>query len=246
MKKLFFTIAFAIAISTQAQIHHYFYVDVEDEEKFEEVFEDYWLKVAQKAVDDGGIEGWSVWKKQRKTNSYKYLVLFNFKDMEQYTNDWGFDALKATGVPSKHIDFEWNIFRSDTYRVDSSVPGTYDFVVVNYSKPNDLNKQLKYEVEYITPIMNEIVANKFNGQTGWNVQHKIYPVGSEEKFTMFSVDGYASMADAIKSFDTEYGKDYYSGWNSIIKKVHGKKTMQQSLTNGFGYRPIYKRILRTN
>ena len=60
MKKLFFTIAFAIAISTQAQIHHYFYVDVEDEEKFEEVFEDYWLKVAQKAVDDGGIEGWSV------------------------------------------------------------------------------------------------------------------------------------------------------------------------------------------
>jgi hypothetical protein len=66
MKKLFFTIAFAIAISTQAQIQHYFYVDVENEEKFEEVFEDYWLKVAQKAVDDGGIEGWSVWKKTKK------------------------------------------------------------------------------------------------------------------------------------------------------------------------------------
>ena len=230
MKKLFFTIAFAIAISTQAQIHHYFYVDVEDEEKFEEVFEDYWLKVAQKAVDDGGIEGWSVWKKQRKTNNYKYLVLFNFKDMEQFTNDWGLDALKATGVASKHIDFEWNIFRSDTYRVDSSVPGTYDFVVVNY----------------ITPVMKEMVANKYYGRTGWNVQHKIYPAGSEEKFTMFSVDGYASMADAIKSFDTEYGKDYSSGWNSVIKKVHGKKTMQQSLSNGFAYRPIYKRILRTN
>ena len=135
---------------------------------------------------------------------------------------------------------------SDTYRVDSSVPGTYDFVVVNYSKPNNLNKQLKYEVEYITPVMKEMVANKYYGRTGWNVQHKIYPAGSEEKFTMFSVDGYASMADAIKSFDTEYGKDYSSGWNSVIKKVHGKKTMQQSLSNGFAYRPIYKRILRTN
>ena len=33
MKKLFFTIVFAITISSQAQIHHYFYVDVEDEEK---------------------------------------------------------------------------------------------------------------------------------------------------------------------------------------------------------------------
>ena len=56
MKKLFFTIVFAITISSQAQIHHYFYVDVEDEQKFEEVFEDYWLKVAQKAVDDGDGE----------------------------------------------------------------------------------------------------------------------------------------------------------------------------------------------
>ena len=246
MKKLFFTVMFAITISTQAQIHHYFYVDVEDEQKFEEVFEDYWLKVAQKAVDDGGIQGWSVWKKQRKTNNYKYIVLFNFKDMEQYTNDWGFDALKATGVPYKHIDFEWNVFREDTYRVVTSVPGTYNFVVVNYGKPDDMNKQLKFEVEFIAPVMKKMVANKFRGQTGWNVQQKIYPSGSEEKFTMFVVDGYATMADAMKSFDTEYGKDYYAGWYPYLKKVHGEKTMENSLPNGFGYRPIYKRILKTN
>mgnify|MGYP003320014617 FL=1 len=161
MKKLFFTIVFATTISSQAQIHHYFYVDVKDDQKFEEVFEDYWLKVAQKAVDNGGIQGWSVWKKQRKTNNYKYIVLFNFKDMEQYTNDWGFDALKATGVPYKHIDFEWNVFREDTYRVVTAVPGTYNFVVVNYAKPDDMNKQLKFEVEFIAPVMKKMVANKF-------------------------------------------------------------------------------------
>jgi hypothetical protein len=62
---------------------------------------------------------------------------------------------------------------------------------------------------------------------------------------MLSVDGYSSMADAMKSFDTEYGKDYFSGWNKVIKKVHGKKTMEQSLTNGFDYRPIYKYLFGT-
>jgi len=94
--------------------------------------------------------------------------------------------------------------------------------------------------------MKKMVANKFRGQTGWNVQQKIYPSGSEEKFTMFVVDGYATMADAMKSFDTEYGKDYYAGWYPYLKKVHGEKTMENSLPNGFGYRPIYKRILKTN
>ena len=102
--------------------HHYFYVDVEDDQKFEEVFEDYWLKVAQKAVDDGGIQGWR-FEKQRKTNNYKYIVLFNFKDMEQYTNDWGFDALKATGVPYKHIDFEWNVLEKIHIELSHLFPG---------------------------------------------------------------------------------------------------------------------------
>ena len=233
------------SIAMQAQINHYFYVNAEDEQKFEEVFENYWLKVAQKAVDDGGIQGWSVWKKQRKTNSYNYIVAFHFKSMEQFTGEWGFDAMKATGIAAKHIDFEWDVFRSDTYRIDASVSGNSEYIVVNYSKPDDLWKQLKYEVEYITPVMKEMISKKTNGRTSWNVQHKIYPQGSEEKFSMLSVDGYSSMADALKSFDTEYGKDYYSSWNAVIKKVHGKKTMQQSLKNGFGYRPIYKLILNT-
>ena len=225
----------------QGQINHYFYVNAENDEKFEEVFEDYWLKVTQKAVDDVGIKGWSVWKKQRKTNNYNYIVAFHFKDINQYTAEWGLNGMKATGVPSKYINFEWNIFREDTYRIDSAVPGNPGYIVVNYSNPNDLNKQLKY----ITPIMKEMVSSNSNSRTSWNVQHKIYPVGNREKFTMLSVDGYASMADVMKSFDTEYGIDYFSSWNKVIKKVHGKQTMEQSLKNSFEYRPIYKYLFGT-
>jgi hypothetical protein len=245
MKKIILSVFLLTTLLVQAQINHYFYINVENEEKFEEVFQDYWLKVAQEAVDNGGIQGWSVWKKQRKTNNYNYIVAFHFKDINQYTGEWSFDAMKATGIAPKHIEFEWDVFREDTYRIDSGVAGNAEYIVVNYSKPDDLNKQLKYEVEYITPVMKEMVSSNTNNRTSWNVQHKIYPAGNGEKFTMLSVDGYSSMADAMKSFDTEYGKDYFSGWNKVIKKVHGKKTMKQSLTNGFDYRPIYKYLFGT-
>ena len=64
--------------------------------------------------------------------------------------------------------------------------------------------------------------------------------------TPIEEEGVFDLADAMTSFDTEYGKDYYAGWYPYFKKVHGEKTMENSLPNGFGYRPIYKRILKTN
>jgi hypothetical protein len=178
MKKIILSVFLLTTFLVQAQINHYFYINVENEEKFEEVFQDYWLKVAQKAVDNGGIQGWSVWKKQRKTNNYNYIVAFHFKDINQYTGEWSFDAMKATGIAPKHIEFEWDVFREDTYRIDSGVAGNAEYIVVNYSKPDDLNKQLKYEVEYITPVMKEMVSSNTNNRTSWNVQHKIYPAGN--------------------------------------------------------------------
>lgn len=56
MKKIILGLFLLTTMVMQGQINHYFYVNAENEEKFEEVFEDYWLKVTQKAVDDGGIQ----------------------------------------------------------------------------------------------------------------------------------------------------------------------------------------------
>ena len=52
MKKIILGLFLLTTMVMQGQINHYFYVNAENEEKFEEVFEDYWLKVTQKAVDD--------------------------------------------------------------------------------------------------------------------------------------------------------------------------------------------------
>jgi len=52
MKKIILSVFLLTTFLVQAQINHYFYINVENEEKFEEVFQDYWLKVAQKAVDN--------------------------------------------------------------------------------------------------------------------------------------------------------------------------------------------------
>ncbi len=246
MKKLFFGFLVCFSILAQAQINHYFYLKVEDGEKFESTLKEYWLKVAQHATDNGGMQGWSVWKKVRKTDQYNYIVAFHFKDIDQLEGDWGVDGLAATGIDSKHISNEWNVFRSDTYRIHSGVPGSTNYIVVNYSKPDQIGKQLTYEIEYITPVMKELISKKAYGRTSWNVQHKIYPSSSNEKYSMLTVDGYASMVDAMKSFDFQYGVDNSGPWTKALKKVHGDKTMETSENNAFGYRPIYKYLFGTD
>ena len=158
-------------------------------------------------------------------------------------SDW--NPLEATGIAQEYIDVDWEVFRRDTYRVDSFVPGSFEYIVVNYSKPDDLAKQLAYEVDYITPVMKELISKNSYGRSGWNVQHKIYPSSSNEKYTMMTVDGYPTWTAAVKSFDSEYGVDNYASWSKALKKVHGSKTMEASTNNSFGYRPIYKRILST-
>ena len=45
--------------------------------------------------------------------------------------------------------------------------------------------------------MKELISKKTNGRSGWNVQHKIYPSSSNEKYTMITVDGYPTWTDAV-------------------------------------------------
>ena len=248
MKKLLFGLFLSISLLSQAQINHYWYIKVDDSEKFELVMKDYFLKVAQHAVDNGStFTGWSVWRKNwiTDTDKYNYIISVSSKSIEDLTSPWDWNPIEATGVAQEYIDVEWEVFRRDTYRVDSVVPGSFEYIVVNYSKPDDLAKQLSYEVEYITPVMKELISKNAYGRSGWNVQHKIYPSSSNEKFTMMTVDGYPSWTDAVKSFDSQYGKDNWANWNKALKKVHGSKTMETSTNNSFGYSPIYKRIVST-
>jgi len=250
MKKtiIIFTLFLSISFLSQAQINHLFYLKVEDGDKFELVMKDYFLKVAQHSVDNGEtFTGWSVWRKnwRTETHKYNYIVLLNTKNLEDLTSPWDWNPVEAIGVAQEYIDVEWEVIRRDTYRVDSFVPGSFDYIVVNYSKPDDLAKQLTYEVEYITPLMKELVSKNAYGRSGWNVQHKIYPSSSNEKYTMMTVDGYQTWTDAVKSFDSQYGVDNSADWKKALKKVHGSKTMEGSTNSAFGYRPIYKLIVGT-
>jgi|TARA_B100001059_G_scaffold53500_1_gene47655 hypothetical protein len=248
MKKTLLILFLSVSFLTQAQINHYWYLEVEDGERFESVMKDYFLKVAQHAVDNGKtFTGWSVWRKNWRTNTHKYnyIIAVSTKNIEDLTSPWDWNPVEATGVAQEYIDVDWEVFRRDTYRVDSFVPGSFEYIVVNYSKPDDLAKQLAYEVDYITPVMKELISKKAYGRSGWNVQHKIYPSSSNEKYTMMTVDGYPTWTAAVKSFDSEYGVDNYATWSKALKKVHGSKTMKASTNNSFGYRPIYKRIVST-
>ena len=247
MKKFFTLLLLLIFIDVQAQaeINRLIYLDIKDGQAFEEVCIDYGLKVAQAAVDNKGMLGWNVWKKIGKSGNSNYVVAIQFKDIDQATGNVKWNGLKATGIDQKHIKLEWNVVRDDLYRIHSSIPGESSYVVINYSKPTDLGKHLSYEVDYITPVMKELISKNQLNRTSWNVQAKIYPSGTNEKYSMFTADGYASFSDALKSQDFRLGVNNFKVWDKAIKKVHGNKTMEGSIPNGFEYKPIYKLITRT-
>ena len=79
MKKLYLGLFLSFSLLSNAQISHYWYLKVDDGEKFESVMKDYFLKVAQHAVDNGEtFTGWSVWRKtgeQKLTNTTILLLL---------------------------------------------------------------------------------------------------------------------------------------------------------------------------
>ena len=169
MKNLFIGLLLSFSFISQAQINHYWYVKVDDGEKFESVMKDYFLKVAQHAVDNGNtFTGWSVWRKnwRTETHKYNYIIAVSSKSIENLTSPWDWNPIEATGVAQEYIEAEWEVFRRNTYRVDSFVPGTFDYIVANYSKPDDLAKQIAYEVEYITPVMKELVSTNAYGRSG--------------------------------------------------------------------------------
>ena len=117
--------------------------------------------------------------------------------------------------------------------------------------PNDVNTVAKNDF-YRT--MEENMSTSIEDEKNFNLNssHDV-PIdqkndnhyANNEKYSMFTADGYANFADAIKSQDFQLNINNFKVWDKAIKKVHGDKTMEGSIPNGFEYKPIYKLITTT-
>lgn len=253
MKKLYLIlIAMLFAGSMNGQISYlqYRHVPADQDAKFLERETKHWSKVAKSAIDKGQMKSWSLWKKVGITDADEstpnYVFVNTFESLEDMDLDkvWS-DNMAALG-DVKTEDIETGSFTTTTFdyfiQAEDNVAGNYKYALVNYAKPIDLAAFIQENKTLWKPVHEANVSNILNNMTYWGMSSVIYPTGSLDRFTIFTVDGFNTLNHALEYLrytETSDNSPNAAAWNEVL----GKTKMDSLMPNGFERRIIYERIM---
>ena len=260
MKKLVSAIALLCIATSFAQITYlqYRHVPAEHEDKFIERETKHWSKVAKAAIDNGDMAGWSLWRKVGTLNSTdqspNYVFVNSFDKLEQLDAEgvWS-KAMEALG-DTKVAEIETNSFTTTTFdyyvQQEASIQGEYKYALVNYAKPKDRGAFIEENKTLWMPLHKETIK-KGGGMTAWSMASVVYPRGNEDRFSVFTVDGFNKLSHAMEylryqspddsSSDTASAESApsTSSWDYVLSKTK----MSEILPKGFEYSIIYERVM---
>jgi hypothetical protein len=78
--------------------------------------------------------------------------------------------------------------------------------------------------------------------TYWGMSSVIYPSGNQDRFSVFTVDGFNKLSDALNYLrftETSENSPNAAAWNDVLDKTK----MDDLMPNGFERRIIYERVL---
>lgn len=256
MKKLgLIVIAILLSGSIHAQISYlqYRHVPAEHEAKFLERETKHWSKIAQSAIKKGQMKSWSLWRvvgtisSDSSTPNYVFVNSYDNLDQMDPQKVWG-DNMDALG-DVKPEDIETNSFTSTTFdyyvQAEDQIPGDYKYALVNYAKPTDLAAFIQENRELWKPLHKASIENILNKMTYWGMSSVIYPAGHHALFSVYTVDGFNSLNDALdylRFTETADNSPNAAAWNDVIDKTN----MDELTPNGFERRIIYERVMLIN
>ena len=77
-------------------------------------------------------------------------------------------------------------------------------------------------------------------QTNWGIGTRVYPKGSDAGFSVFTRDGFESLADAMEALS--FKPNYPAFFNDVMEKTK----MNEYNPNGFQHQIIYENIKWVN
>ena len=86
------------------------------------------------------------------------------------------------------------------------------------------------------------IKNIMNKMTYWGMSSVIYPTGNQDRFTVFTVDGFNKLNDALdylRFTETSDNSPNAAAWNDVVDKTK----MDELMPNGFERRIIYERVM---
>lgn len=253
MKNIFLLlVALLITGSVSAQISYlqYRHVPADQEEKFVERETKHWSKVAESAIKKGQMQSWTLWRKVGITSADEstpnYVIVNTFENLDNMDMNkvWS-DNLGALG-DTKPEDVETMSFTTvvfDYYvQSEDQIDGNFKYALVNYAKPTDLTAFIQENRALWKPLHQASINNVMNSMTYWGMSSVIYPVGNKDRFSVFTVDGFNKLSDALdylRFTETSDNSPNAAAWNDVLDKTK----MDELLPNGFERRIIYERVL---
>jgi len=251
MKKiLLFVLVFVFTSTAFGQIAYLQYrkVPANQEEKFVERETKYWSKVAKSAIDKGQLAGWSLWRKVgvTKQDAPNYVFVNSYASIDQLDqNFWG-DNMDALG-DVKPEDVETMSFTEVPFdyfvQFEDNIPGDYKYAIVNYGSPTSVGDFIQENKTLWKPFHENNIKNG-SGMTAWGMASVVYPSGNQDRFSVFTYDGFNKLSDAL---DYLRYQDYSSdGEEGPFADIMSKSKMNKLMPDGFSYRIIYERVMSVN
>ena len=238
------------SINGQISYLQYRHVPADQDAKFIERETKQWSKVAQSAIKKGQMKSWSLWRKVGITNAdestpnYVFVNTFENLDQMDLNKVWS-DNMDALG-DVKPEDIETDSFTTTTFdyfvQSEDHIEGQYKFALVNYAKPTDLAAFIQENRSLWKPLHQASIDNIVNTRTSWGMSSVIYPTGNQDRFTVFTVDGFNKLNDALDYLrfnETSNNSSNAAAWNDVLDKTR----MSELMPNGFERRIIYERVM---
>lgn len=253
MKKLcliLIVMLFATSINGQISYLQYRHVPADQEAKFLERETKHWSKVAKAAVEKGQMTSWTLWKKVGVTDADdqtpNYVFVNTFENLDKMDMDKVWNSNMDVLGDVKPEDIETSSFTTVTFdyfvQSEDQVPGKFKFALVNYGKPTDLSAFIQENKTLWKPLHEDNVSSILYQMTYWGMSSVIYPTGNKDRFSVYTVDGFNKLNDALEYLrftETSNNSPNAAAWNDVIDKTK----MDELMPNGFERRIIYERIL---
>ena len=248
MKKLLLTalgVLFTLGAFAQVAYLQYRVVPNDRQGEFVEKETKYWAKVAETAIKNGKMTGWSLWRKVGITEvgAPNYVFVNNFENFEQVDMNevWSSANEETMGVAPGMV--ETGSFAPTAFdywcQLEDMTGGDYKFAVVNYAKPADLGGFIEENKSLWKPLHQGNINKGNMGMTSWGMLSVVHPKGKQARFSALTWDGFNTMADAMNWMR-------YQGTmqDPGFEKVVDKSKMGSIMPNGFEYTILYELVKR--
>ena len=247
MKKcVFVVLALLVSQVSYGQLAYLQYRVVSDDnvEEFIEKETKYWSKVAQEAIDQGHLSGWSLWRKISVTEaeSPNFVFVNTYESIEKAdpSKVWTEENLRTLGVSIENAQTDSIAPVAFDYwmQVEDVISGDHQFAIVNYAMPVSVGAFIEENKSLWKPLFEESIESGVGGMKAWGIMSVIFPRGSEGRFSVLTWDGFDSVAD-VMNYMRYTAEPPDAAWDKVLSN----SKMDEINPGGFKSSIVYEKVM---